>query len=69
MPLYEYLCSDCDEKFDRLVSFSQSDNMECPNCKSPDTKKLISTFATIGGGSSGGSKSNSSCGSGRSPFT
>jgi putative FmdB family regulatory protein len=68
MPLYEYQCSDCNQKFDKLVSYTQSNNMECPNCQSKNTLKLISTFATIGGGNSG-KNSTSSCATGRSPFT
>ena len=66
MPLFEYRCSVCQERFEELVSFSQSNDVECPKCGSKDTKKLVSTFATISGGSTG--NSGDSC-SGSSGYT
>jgi len=66
MPLFEYRCSVCQEKFEELVSFSQSNDVECPKCGSRDTKKLVSTFATISGGKT--SSSSGLC-SGSSGYT
>ena len=34
MPLFKYRCNECQEQFEELVSFSESQNVECPNCKS-----------------------------------
>ena len=52
MPIYEYSCDNCGHKFDKLVSFSNRDQIECPECKSKETKKLMSAFASSGSGSS-----------------
>lgn len=49
MPLYEYHCKDCGNKFEMLVNFSESDKkMKCPECGSENTEKLISGFASYG---------------------
>jgi putative FmdB family regulatory protein len=64
MPLYEYECKTCGEKFEKRLSFSQADQtQECPACRSNETKKRLSTFASLGGTTSAGA-SVSSCGSG-----
>ncbi len=67
MPLFKYRCRDCGEEFEELVSFDKSNDMECPQCGSRQTEKLVSAFATIGGSSSG--STSGSCGSGRGGFT
>jgi putative FmdB family regulatory protein len=72
MPLYEYECKACGEKFEKRVSFSQADEtQECPACRSAQTRKRVSTFASLGGTASGGSYGGgaSSCGSGGGGFT
>ena len=55
MPIYEYRCKKCGVEFERLVRHQQSgDPQPCPNpdCKSRDTKKLVSrtSFSLKGGG-------------------
>jgi putative FmdB family regulatory protein len=62
MPLYKYRCEDCQEQFEELVPFAQSNDMECPQCGSHHTEKLVSAFATLGA-----SSSTTSSGSGCSP--
>ncbi len=49
MPIYEYRCEDCGEKFEKLVR-ANADEIEliCPNCDSKHTKKLFSVFGTSG---------------------
>jgi putative FmdB family regulatory protein len=50
MPVYEYVCTDCNDTFDKLVhSFSAADEVTCKTCESPRVKRLISSFATVGG--------------------
>ncbi len=45
MPIYEYICSECDTKFEQMRPLSQSDKAaECPRCHKPARRK-ISTFA------------------------
>lgn len=65
MPLYEYRCKSCDEVFEKMMRWSESDRSPvCPTCQSPDTHKQISTFASHGAGSGASvSSTGSSCGS------
>jgi putative FmdB family regulatory protein len=67
MPLFKYRCNECHQQFEELVSFSESQNVECPNCQSKNTDKLVSIFATIGGNS--GKSSSASCSGGSGHFT
>ena len=66
MPLYEYYCNNCGEAFEKIIRFSEADQVPaCPNCESTDTDKLISTIASFGFSEAGSTNlSNSSCGSG-----
>jgi len=53
MPLYEYICKDCGNKFEELRKANEADlPIECPKCKSKNTKKALSLFGTSGGSSS-----------------
>ncbi|HLJ67986.1 MAG TPA: zinc ribbon domain-containing protein [Chloroflexota bacterium] len=72
MPVYEYVCEDCNDRFDRLVrSFSVADEVECERCSSPHVRRLISSFAVSGlddpitpRASTGGGCCGGSCGCG-----
>jgi putative FmdB family regulatory protein len=45
MPVYEYLCKDCGQQFDKMRPMSQADvAIECTNCHSEATRRLISRF-------------------------
>ena len=72
MPIYEYICSECDAQFEQMRPLSQSGHTaECPKCHKPARRKM-STFAafsaTLGGVSKAvpgaGTHSCSSCSSG-----
>jgi putative FmdB family regulatory protein len=65
MPIYEYLCTDCGETFEKMVRFSEAGLAPaCPKCTSKETHKKLSTIASFGVSSSGStSSSGSSCGS------
>ncbi len=54
MPIYEYKCKNCGEKFEVLV-FSQTDNsIVCVKCGSENTERMLSSFASnMGTGSTG----------------
>jgi putative FmdB family regulatory protein len=43
MPLFEYECSGCGQRFEYLTRAGQSP--ACPSCKSGDLQKLLSVFA------------------------
>lgn len=56
MPLYEYICNDCQTTFERLIAAQDRDKQsKCPECGSNKTRRLISGFA-IGKSSGGGSQ-------------
>ena len=49
MPLYEYQCSQCGGEFEKMVRFSEADQIPaCPYCQSQDARKKISTIAARG---------------------
>jgi len=72
MPIYEYCCPDCGDKFELLRPFSQVDQVTlCPECNR-EAKRLVSSFASfardaggvstpIGGDSSCNTCSSSTC--------
>lgn len=68
MPLFEFVCSNCDRPFEELVRNSGVvSEVTCPNCGSPQVKKKLSTFASRGAGSSfsfGSSSSAAACNTG-----
>lgn len=48
MPIYEYRCSECSGRFQKLVmGFSDPPGLVCPRCGSAQIGRLISRFATI----------------------
>ncbi|HRD01158.1 MAG TPA: zinc ribbon domain-containing protein [Candidatus Saccharicenans sp.] len=59
MPLYEYICLQCQHRFEALVKMNQSE-VTCPRCQSHQVKKLVSSFG-IGENSSRIKGSSGSC--------
>ncbi len=58
MALYEYKCSDCEERFELMRSISVADEpTECPECGGTESRRLISNFASITPGASAASSS------------
>jgi putative FmdB family regulatory protein len=52
MPIYEYLCGDCNQTFELFVPQRMSaDGVVCKECHSPKVRKLVSSFASIGAAS------------------
>lgn len=48
MPIYEYVCSNCQRKFRKLVGVVATPSpLECPKCRSTDVNKLISRFSRV----------------------
>jgi putative FmdB family regulatory protein len=48
MPIYEYRCEDCAEKFEVLTSYANREQVQiCPDCESTRTRVLVSTFAAF----------------------
>ena len=47
MPIYEYQCISCREKFELLRRLSDKDSeIKCPRCNKTGVKRVLSTFAT-----------------------
>lgn len=64
MPMFEYQCQDCGQRFEALVIANRRPEA-CPRCDSPRIEKQFSTFGLGGvGGHSSPSSWGSSCGSG-----
>ena len=69
MPIYEYVCMECESHFEELVRNGEAVN--CPDCEASNVRKQFSVFAAVGtaeqpsfGGpvSSGGGCCGGSCG-------
>jgi len=58
MPIYEYVCEGCDNRFERYLRTS-GETVSCPACQSPRVEKQPSSFAFAG---TNGAGSGSSCG-------
>jgi putative FmdB family regulatory protein len=63
MPVYEYRCEECDERFELFVrSMTKQNTFTCPECGSQRIRKNVSLFGIA---STGGSvTSTASCGPG-----
>ena len=63
MPLYDYICHQCESNFTELRRTIEIDSpINCPECGSMKTSRLLSCFSVGGTGSgrsSAGSKTNS----------
>jgi len=56
MPIFEYVCLDCENRFETLVLNSREE-VVCPACGSKRLEKAMSCFSSVGGGSSAGCSS------------
>jgi len=57
MPLYEYRCRSCGERFEVLQRLgADGHGLQCPRCDEPEPQRMLSTFAaqvpSNGGGGS-----------------
>ena len=48
MPIYEYVCMECESHFEELVR--NGEEPDCPDCASANVRKQFSVFATHGAG-------------------
>ena len=46
MPLYEYICRKCQNKFDEVLTIKEHETklMHCPKCQGTDLQKVIESF-------------------------
>ena len=48
MPVYNFECNDCKNKFDKILDFKDSQSKPiCTKCKSKNTKRIIATAKII----------------------
>jgi putative FmdB family regulatory protein len=51
MPIYEYICQECGERYDKFVrSRSAKIELECPSCGSGRGEKALSAFSSRSSG-------------------
>jgi putative FmdB family regulatory protein len=65
MPLYEYLCLDCNSLFDGLRPMTEADDpFECESCGSLNSSRMISVFnaQTSSGSGVGAAAGGCACG-------
>lgn len=63
MPLYDYQCDRCQTTFEVRASFREKElglRPVCPNCKSTDTRQILTSGLFIRGESSGSASMQSS---------
>ncbi len=54
MPIYEYYCADCRDKFEVLTSYEASQGeMVCATCHGTNVRKMLSVFARPARGNGG----------------
>ena len=56
MPIYEFECAACGHRFEELTGLDQADGrgLHCPKCDAAKATRVVSSFATGSGGTSGG---------------
>lgn len=60
MPIFEYVCKDCNHQFEALVYGEQK--AACPKCQSNSLAPQLSVFAVSAKGSSSPAPSGGACG-------
>jgi putative FmdB family regulatory protein len=51
MPIFEYSCGRCGERFEALLPRAEADRTVCPKCGATKVRRELSTFAPAVGGS------------------
>lgn len=50
MPIYDYRCRECDERFEELAR-NPDVKVACPSCGAAESERLLSVFAGVGSSS------------------
>ena len=51
MPIYEFVCKDCGNEFEAIVSSTDTTSVSCESCQSGEVKKIMSASCIKVGGS------------------
>lgn len=63
MPIYEFRCTKCGNKFDKLCQLNESgENISCPKCHAPKPTRVMSGFSANIPGNLQGSRGDSCSG-------
>ncbi|AZR73798.1 hypothetical protein BBF96_10620 [Anoxybacter fermentans] len=46
MPIYDFICTDCQHQFSVRISYAEKKNLVCPECKSTNLKEDYSGYGT-----------------------
>lgn len=68
MPIYEFICNQCGDEFETILSSTDTASVTCASCASSDVKKVLST-SSFKVGTSLKSTGPPSAGCGRSGFS
>ncbi len=64
MPIYEYICQNCQHEFEAIRPMAQADApLACAKCGEEDIKRKLSRFYAESGGKAVSGMSEPSCGS------
>jgi putative FmdB family regulatory protein len=55
MPIYEFRCTTCGERFEALLAAAERAEARCPRCGASRVERLLSTFAVGKAGAGAGS--------------
>jgi putative FmdB family regulatory protein len=58
MPIYEYVCDDCQTHFEKIV-FNKTQEIACPSCSGKKNSIQLSVFSAANGSANGGSTKSS----------
>jgi putative FmdB family regulatory protein len=61
MPIFEYICKNCERPFERIVPRHDSVT-DCPHCSSDKVEKQLSVFAVSSNGGNAEAFSDAGCG-------
>jgi putative FmdB family regulatory protein len=55
MPIFEYVCQNCGNKFEKLIlSSRRKTSLQCPHCGAEDVKKALSVCGAVSNSAGGG---------------
>lgn len=47
MPIYEYQCKDCENRFEIYQGLIHEESVICPDCQSKEVEKKLSNFISL----------------------